>query len=210
MAKRIFTLWLAALALALVLAQAFFSGEQSSEIAGNLAFALLILCLPSSLLAYPLALTASSVFESQGLFPYNSRLVLSVWWAVFFSCGMTKWLLIFWFLNRRKPNASASLVGTMKLVRKIITLVLWFIVVYSVWSFLKSYSAPDTCLDLLHGSFDYEAWSCSLDENKPYIETPIYLVPGFKFALCSLIAAVVVPRVLLRILVKSHIGTINK
>jgi hypothetical protein len=104
MAKRIFTLWLVALALAWVLTQVFFLGEKSSEVAGNLIFALLILCLPSSLLAYPLALTASSVFESQGLFPYNSRLVLSVWWAVFFSCGMAQWVFIFWLINRRNPR----------------------------------------------------------------------------------------------------------
>lgn len=108
MAKRIFTLWLVALALGWVLAQAFFSGEQSSEVAGNLAFALLIVCLPSSLLAYPLALAATSVFESQGLFPYNSRLVLSVWWAVFFSCGTAQWALIFWFIKRRKPNPAVK------------------------------------------------------------------------------------------------------
>lgn len=108
MAKRIFTLWLVALVLAWVLAQASFSGEKSSEVAGNLAFSLFILCLPSSLLAYPLALAATSVFESMNLFPYNSRLVLSIWWAAFFSCGLAQWALIFWFIKRRKPNPAVK------------------------------------------------------------------------------------------------------
>ena len=104
MTKRLFSFWLLAIALALLLAQAFFTGEKADEIAGNLAFALLVLCLPSSILAYPLALIAISFFESQGLFPYNSRLVLSLWWSVFFVCGLAQWALVFWFIKRRKPN----------------------------------------------------------------------------------------------------------
>ena len=108
MTRRIFLVWFAALMLGLALAQIFFTGEQTSEVAGNLAFALLVLCLPSSILAYPLALAAISFFESQGLFPYNSRLVLSVWWAVFFGCGLAQWALIFWFINRRKPNPAVK------------------------------------------------------------------------------------------------------
>lgn len=105
MTKRIFAFWLTALMLALALALIFFTGEQTSEVAGYLTFALLILCLPSSILAYPLALGAISLFESQGLFPYNSRLVLSVWWAVFLSSGLAQWTLIFWFINRRNHVA---------------------------------------------------------------------------------------------------------
>lgn len=108
MTRRIFCLWLLAIALVLVLAQTFFTGEQTSEVAGNSAFVLLVLCLPSSILAYPLSLAAVSYFESQGLFPYNSRLVLSIWWGVFFGCGLTQWGLIFWFIRRRKPNRAVE------------------------------------------------------------------------------------------------------
>ncbi len=108
MAKCLFILWLAAILAGLLLAQVFFTGAQTSEVAGNLAFALLILCAPSSALAYPLALAAITLFESQGLFPYNSRFVLTVWWAVFFACGLAQWALIFWIINRRKPNTAVK------------------------------------------------------------------------------------------------------
>lgn len=102
MAKRLFYPWIAAVLAAWLLAQVFFTGAQTSEVAGNLAFALLILCVPSSALAYPLALAATALFESRGLFPYNSRVVLSVWWAVFFGCGLLQWALVFRLVNRSK------------------------------------------------------------------------------------------------------------
>lgn len=106
MGKHLFKLWIAALLAALLLAQTFFTGAQASEVAGNLAFALLVLCAPSSALAYPLALAAVALFESRGLFPYNSRLVLSLWWAVFFGCGLLQWALVFRLVKcskRRHP-----------------------------------------------------------------------------------------------------------
>lgn len=106
MAKRLFYLWIAAVLAAWLLAQAFFTGAQASEVAGNLAFALLLLCVPSSALAYPLALAAVALFESQGLFPYNSRLVLSAWWAVFFVCGLLQWALVFRLVHRRKRRST--------------------------------------------------------------------------------------------------------
>ncbi len=104
MTWRLFSLWFLSLVLALVLAQAFFTGEQTSEVVGNLALALLALGLPLSVLAYPLALAVISYFEIQGLFPYNSRFVLSVWWGVFFGCGLAQWALIFWLINHYKPK----------------------------------------------------------------------------------------------------------
>ena len=61
----------------------------------------------------------------------------------------------------------------------------WLFADYANWAFQGSYWAPDACLDVLHGSFDYNAWSCSLDEQKTFVDTPIYLVPGFSLALIS-------------------------
>ena len=104
MPRRIFKLWIVVTLGALALAQVLFTGEQSSEVAGNLVFALLILCFPSSIVGYPLALAAVAWFESQGLFPYNSRIVLFVWWGIFFGCGVAQWAAILCFFYRRKPN----------------------------------------------------------------------------------------------------------
>ncbi len=95
MKKYIFTGWLLAVVLGLLLAQLFFTGESTSEVAGNLTFALLIFCFPASLLAYPLASGAVLLFEHQGLFPYNSRLVLTLWWGLFAICGLIQWAVIF-------------------------------------------------------------------------------------------------------------------
>ena len=64
----------------------------------------------------------------------------------------------------------------------------WLIAAYGLWSYLGSYWAPDACLDVERGSFDYRAWQCS-QEQQDYIETAMYDVPGFWFALVSLLAA---------------------
>jgi hypothetical protein len=45
-------------------------------------------------------------------------------------------------------------------------------------------------LDVEHGSFDYRTWQCS-QEQQDYIETAIYNIPGFWFALVTLLVAVV-------------------
>jgi hypothetical protein len=39
---------------------------------------------------------------------------------------------------------------------------LWLLAACAAWVYLGNYFAPDACLDALHGSFDYEAWECSL------------------------------------------------
>jgi hypothetical protein len=75
----------------------------------------------------------------------------------------------------------------------------WLIAAYGLWSYLGSYWAPEACLDVEHASFDYRTWQCS-QEQQDYIETAMYNVPGFWFAVVSLSVAV-----LLTALVR-HVG----
>jgi hypothetical protein len=97
-------LWLAAMLLALFLALALFNGDPSSEVVGNMAFALLVLCLPLSIAAYPAAIAVTSLLEPYGLLPYNSRLALTLWWAVFFLFGAAQWFLVPLMWRRLRPN----------------------------------------------------------------------------------------------------------
>jgi hypothetical protein len=90
-----------------VVAQLLFTGVKESEVAGNLAFAMLILGFPSAIAAYPLALEWSVAYESQGLFPYNSRALLTALWASFFVVGLAQWALISWWLARRNLTAAS-------------------------------------------------------------------------------------------------------
>ena len=76
--------------------------------------------------------------------------------------------------------------------RALFAVLLWGVVGYTVWVFLGNYGAPEGCLDVLHGSFDYKTWKCSLEENKPYVHTPIYRVPGFLPLALSFVCAAVV------------------
>ncbi len=92
----------------LAIAQLLFSGVKDSEVAGNLAFVMLVLGLPSSLAAYPLALGFSTAYEAQGLFPYNSRTLLAGFWAIFFVFGLAQWALVTWWLVRRNLTAARS------------------------------------------------------------------------------------------------------
>jgi len=78
----------------------------------------------------------------------------------------------------------------MTTVRGALSTIPWAIAVYGLWAFLGSYWAPDACLDVGQGSFDYRTWQCS-PEQQDYIETAMYKVPGFWFAFVSLIIAAV-------------------
>ncbi len=100
---RLLALWVVAAIVALLTAQLMFSGVKESEVAGNLAFAMLVLGFPSSFVAYPLALAVVSPYEAQGLFPYNSRALLGLWWAAFFALGLAQWWLVTWWAARRSP-----------------------------------------------------------------------------------------------------------
>jgi hypothetical protein len=66
----------------------------------------------------------------------------------------------------------------MGVLRRAIVVALWLLAVYALWSFLGALWAPDACLDVSHGSFDYRTWECS-EEQQPYIDTPVYAIPGF-------------------------------
>jgi len=107
--RRIFSLWLVVVLGAFVVAQLMFTGASTSEVAGNLAFALLVLCLPSSLAAYPIATVLIGVFEPQGLYPYNDRFVLFLWWLVFFLLGLAQWGAVFRFRRWRSSTGSVPM-----------------------------------------------------------------------------------------------------
>jgi hypothetical protein len=105
--RRLLALWVAAAVVVLVAAQLLFSGAKESEVAGNLAFAMLVLGFPSTIAAYPLALEWSVAYKTQGLFPYNSRALLTALWASFFVVGLAQWALITWWLARRNLTAAS-------------------------------------------------------------------------------------------------------
>jgi hypothetical protein len=74
-------------------------------------------------------------------------------------------------------------------VRALATTLAWGPAVYATREFLRAYWAPDTCLDVDHGSFDYRNWRCS-QEQQDYIGTALQDVPGFWAAVFTVIAAV--------------------
>jgi len=98
---RLLGAWIVVAVTALVTAQVLFTGVKESEVAGSLSLAMLILGLPASAIAYPLALTLSAPYESQGLFPYNSRILLTLWWGAYFFLGVAQWWLVAWWVTRR-------------------------------------------------------------------------------------------------------------
>ena len=106
--RRLFALWVSVAVAILVVAQLLFSGVKESEVAGNVTFAMLVLGLPSTLAAYPLALELSVAYEAQGLFPYNSRVLLTVLWASFFVVGLAQWALVAWWRVRRNLTTASS------------------------------------------------------------------------------------------------------
>ena len=86
--------WVALSIIALIVAQVFFTGEKHSEVAGNLMFFMLVISVPGSAVGYVLMFVTFSLFESHGLFPYNSRIVLSLAWCTYFLCGLAQWFLL--------------------------------------------------------------------------------------------------------------------
>lgn len=76
----------------------------------------------------------------------------------------------------------------MSLRRKIFVLAIWALVSWPIRYFLGALWAPDLCLDQ-GGSFDYRLWQCS-QESQPYINTPLYRIPGFWLAVISILLAI--------------------
>lgn len=106
--SRLFRTWLTAAFAVALLAQVAFTGHPTSEVPGTMTLAMGVIGLPSSLIAYPLALAAVSAFEPQGLFPHNSRQLLLLWWGVFFALGVVQWKAILWLAARRKPAGAVD------------------------------------------------------------------------------------------------------
>ena len=84
-------LWLGLSISSLLVALLTFKGIQISEVPGNLTFFMLALCLPSSILAYPLMFVVLDALSAQGVFPYNSRFALCAVWSLFFVLGFIQW-----------------------------------------------------------------------------------------------------------------------
>lgn len=74
-------------------------------------------------------------------------------------------------------------------VRALATTFAWGPAVYATREFLSAYWAPDACLDVDHGSFDYRNWRCS-QEQQDYIVTALQDVPGFWAAVFTVLAAI--------------------
>ena len=106
--------WVALSVIALIVAQVYFTGEQSSEVSGNLIFFMLIVSVPSSVVGYFLMFIVVSLFESHGLFVYNSRIVLSLAWGVYFLCGLIQCYLLpralsaLGFFGKKKRGQASS------------------------------------------------------------------------------------------------------
>jgi len=84
-------LWLGFSISSLLVALLTFKGIQVSEVPGNLTFFMLVHCLPSSLLAYPVMFVLLDAMSAHGAFPYNSRLALCAVWSLFFALGLIQW-----------------------------------------------------------------------------------------------------------------------
>lgn len=82
----------------------FFTGEKESDVAGNLTFIMMLLGFPSSVIAYPMALMVTDLFEASNIFVYNSCILLFLWWLVFFIFGLIQWYIIGWIFKSQKPN----------------------------------------------------------------------------------------------------------
>ena len=65
----------------------------------------------------------------------------------------------------------------------------WGPAIYATGEFLRAYWAPDVCLDVDRGSFDYRNWRCS-QEQQDYIVTALQDVPGFWAAVFTVLAAI--------------------
>ncbi len=75
------------------------------------------------------------------------------------------------------------------LLRSVAMACIWGVAIYAWGDFLRAYWAPDACLDVEHGSFDYGNWRCS-QEQQEYIDTALQDVPGFWFALNTVLIAI--------------------
>jgi hypothetical protein len=62
-------LWLGLSISSLLIALVSFKGIQTSEVPGNLTFFMLVLCLPSSVLAYPVMFAMLDSMSAQGVCP---------------------------------------------------------------------------------------------------------------------------------------------
>ena len=81
-----------------------FTGEKESEVAGNLIFSMLVIGFPGSLIAYPAGMFASDLYASYEMYAYDSRLVLSTLWLIYFCFGVIQWLGIAWLLSYFKAK----------------------------------------------------------------------------------------------------------
>lgn len=86
-------------------------------------------------------------------------------------------------------NSTSKSTRTKRLLRLGVLAVTWGASIYTLGEFLRAYWAPDACLDVDHGSFDYRNWQCSQVQHD-YIDTALRDVPGFWLALVMLVIAI--------------------
>ena len=84
-------LWLGLSISSLLVALFAFKANHASEVPGSLTFFMLVLCLPSSLISYPIMFFMIDAMSTHGIFPYNSKLALCSVWSVFFILGFVQW-----------------------------------------------------------------------------------------------------------------------
>jgi hypothetical protein len=98
-------LWLGLSISSLFAALLAFKGVQVSEVPGNLTFFMLVLCLPASVLAYPVMFVVLDAMSAQGVFPYNSRFALCAVWSLFFIFGLIQWFGVPALWSKLRPAA---------------------------------------------------------------------------------------------------------
>ena len=86
-------------------------------------------------------------------------------------------------------NSTPRSTRTNWLLRLVAMAVVWGVALYALGELLRAYWAPDACLDVEHGSFDYRNWRRS-QEQQDYIDIALQDVPGFWFALISMLIAI--------------------
>ncbi len=98
------SLWLLLAAGGLAAALLTFDGSRSSDVAGNLTFFMLVLCLPSSLLGLVAMFMLTDWLSAHGLQPYSHRVALACVWALFAALGAAQWFGLPAIWSRLRPR----------------------------------------------------------------------------------------------------------
>lgn len=67
-------------------------------------------------------------------------------------------------------------------MKRVAKFIAWMLTVGTLWLFLRTWLAPDACLDF-GGSFNYERWECNEDVNQ-YVDVGFYELKSFWLFVC--------------------------